>query len=52
MAEELQGPSGPHGSLARVNPLDNNEREDQQLENPGIPGASGAAPALADDPTE
>ena len=50
MAEELQGPSGPH-LQARVNPLDP-EREDQEPENLGIAGPAGSALKLENEDTE
>lgn len=52
MAEERQGPNGPHALQAHVNPLDRPEREDQDPEDLVIGGISGTAPALADESTE
>jgi len=47
MAEEFQGPSGPHGFQANVNPLEQAEREAQEPEDDGIVrGPVGTAPAL------
>ena len=52
MAEEFQGPSGPHGSQARVNPLDQPGREDQEAEDLGIAGPAGTARKLENEDTE
>ena len=52
MAEELQGPSGPHGLKADLNPIEQAERQTQEPEDIGILGGQGTAPALENEEVE
>jgi hypothetical protein len=52
MTEEIQGPKGPHGLQANVNPLEQAEREAQEPEDVGTFVAPGTAPALEQEPAD
>lgn len=50
--ENIQGPIGPHGSQASVNPIEQAEREPEEREDFGNVSAPGTARALEDEPVE
>ena len=52
MAEELQGPSGPHRLQADLNPIEQAEHQAQEPEDIGFLGGQGTAPALEDEAVE